>query len=66
MKEARRTDVERFLRQQGYRIGRDSGRHTWWVKPGCPAVPLPRHARISPGVLRSIEKAVGQLPDEWR
>ncbi|WP_454115885.1 hypothetical protein [Microbacterium aurum] len=30
------------------------------------SIPLPRHNRISPGLLRSIEKVIGWLPDEWK
>ncbi len=66
MKEAKRSEVERFLRQQGYAVGRDSGNHTWWTKDGARSIPLPRHNRISPGVLRSIEKVIGHLPAEWK
>lgn len=66
MKEAKRTAVEKFLLQQGYQVSRDDGRHTWWKKPGSRSIPLPRHKRISPGVLRDIEKAVGAVPREWK
>ena len=66
MKEAKRSEVERFLREQGYEVGRDAGPHTWWKKLGARAIPLPRHKRTSPGVLRDIEKAIGFVPDEWK
>lgn len=66
VKEAKRMDVERFLRQQGYRVGRDRGPHTWWVKPGSRSIPIPRHRLISAGVLSDVEKAVGFVPDEWK
>ncbi|MBN9215359.1 MULTISPECIES: type II toxin-antitoxin system HicA family toxin [unclassified Microbacterium] len=66
MKEAKRSDVERFLRSEGYRVTRDSGPHTWWSKEGARSVPLPRHTRISPGVLRSIERIVGHVPPDWK
>jgi predicted RNA binding protein YcfA (HicA-like mRNA interferase family) len=66
MKDAKRRDVERYLKQQGYEPGRDDGRHTWWVKAGVRSVPLPRHSRISPGVLRGIEHIVGAVPAEWK
>lgn len=66
MKEAKRTEVERFLRSQGYDPKRDTGNHTLWAKPGARSVPLPRHNRISPKVLRDIEKAVGFVPDAWK
>ena len=59
-------EVERFLRQQGYEIARDDGRHTWWRKTGARPIPLPRHTRISPAVLRDIERAVGFVPGEWK
>ncbi len=57
---------KRFLGQQGYAVGRDSGNHTWWKKDGARSIPLPRHNRISPGVLRSIEKVIGHLAAEWK
>ncbi len=66
MREAKRSDVERFLRRQGYEVARDDGRHTWWARPNSRSIPLPRHNRISPGVLRDIERVVGFVPDEWK
>jgi len=66
MKEAKRSEVERFLREQGYEIGRETGPHTWWTKPGARSIPLPRHKRTSPGVLRDIEKTIGFVPDDWK
>jgi predicted RNA binding protein YcfA (HicA-like mRNA interferase family) len=66
MKEAKRSEVEAFLREQGYVVKRDTGPHTFWAKEGCPSVPLPRHTKTSPGVLRDIEKKVGHVPDEWK
>ncbi len=66
MKEAKRAEVERFLREQGYAVASETGRHTKWTKQGARAVPLPRHNRISPGVLRDIEKAIGFVPDGWK
>lgn len=66
MKDAKRSEVERFLREQGYQVGRDSGPHTWWKKDGARSIPLPRHTKISAGVLRSIEKTIGHVPDEWK
>ena len=66
MKEAKRSEVERFLREQGYAVGRDSGPHTFWSKPGSRAIPIPRHTRVSPKVLRDIEKAIGFVPREWK
>lgn len=65
-KEAKRSEVEKFLREQGYSVASDKGDHTKWSKPGVRSIPLPRHNRISPGVLRSIEKVIGWLPDEWK
>lgn len=50
MKDAKRRDVENFLKQQGYQVGRDKGRHT----------------KISAGVLRDIEKTIGHVPDAWK
>jgi predicted RNA binding protein YcfA (HicA-like mRNA interferase family) len=66
MKDAKRTEVERFLTAQGYTVGRDTGNHTFWAKPGHRSVPLPRHKTVSPKVLRDIEKAVGFVPQEWK
>lgn len=66
MKEAKRSEVERFLREQGYEISRDTGPHTWWTKPGARPLPIPRHNRTSPKVLRDVEKAVGFVPKEWK
>lgn len=51
MKEEKRSEVEKFLREQGYSVASDKGDHTKWSKPG---------------VLRSIEKVIGWLPDEWK
>ncbi|WP_091186783.1 type II toxin-antitoxin system HicA family toxin [Paramicrobacterium humi] len=65
MKDVKRSEVERFLRTIGYTIERETGPHTWWARDGSRAVPLPRHRKISPGVLRSIEKIVGHVPDIW-
>ena len=66
MKDAKRRDVENFLKQQGYQVGRDKGRHTWWVKAGARPIPLPRHTKISAGVLRDIEKTIGHVSDAWK
>lgn len=66
MKAAKRTEVERFLTEQGYAIKRDSGNHTFWAKPGNRSVPVPRHKVISPKVLKDIETAVGFVPREWK
>jgi predicted RNA binding protein YcfA (HicA-like mRNA interferase family) len=66
MKEEKRAEVERFLREQGYQVSREDGRHTWYTKAGGRPIPLPRHTRISPGVLRDIEKAVGFVPKKWK
>lgn len=66
MKEAKRAEVEKFLREQGYSVASDKGDHTKWSKVGARPIPLPRHNRISPGVLRAIEKVIGHVPDEWK
>jgi predicted RNA binding protein YcfA (HicA-like mRNA interferase family) len=66
VREARRTEVERFLRAQGYAVSRDTGRHTWWTRPASRPIPLPRHPRISPAVLRDVEQAVGFVPKKWK
>ncbi|WP_437585172.1 type II toxin-antitoxin system HicA family toxin [Paramicrobacterium sp. CJ85] len=66
VKEAKRNDVERFLRTQGYSVLSEKGGHTKWGKPGARPIPLPRHNKISPGVLRTIEKTVGFVPEEWK
>lgn len=66
MKDAKRSEVERYLREQGYTVASDKGDHTKWSKPGARSVPLPRHKTISAGVLRSIEKIIGQVPEEWK
>jgi predicted RNA binding protein YcfA (HicA-like mRNA interferase family) len=62
VKEAKRADVERFLRQHGYTPGRDTGSHTWWTKPDSRPIPPRRPTRISPGVLRDI----GFVPQQWK
>ena len=66
MKEAKRSAVVRFLTEQGYQVGRERGPHTWFTKPGERSIPLPRHTRISLGVLRDIEKTIGFVPEEWK
>ncbi|WP_187976607.1 type II toxin-antitoxin system HicA family toxin [Mycetocola sp. JXN-3] len=66
MKDAKRKDVERFLRSQGFTVDRDGGPHTWWKKPGSRSVPIPRHRLVSAGVLRTVEQVVGFVPDEWK
>ncbi|PPF53434.1 type II toxin-antitoxin system HicA family toxin [Clavibacter michiganensis] len=66
MKDAKRSEVEAFLRAQGYTVKRDKGPHTFWAKEGCPSIPLPRHTTTSAGVLRGIEKTIGHVPDEWK
>ncbi|WP_405217013.1 type II toxin-antitoxin system HicA family toxin [Agrococcus sp. Ld7] len=66
MKEAKRSEVERFLRSEGYEVASESGGHQKWSRPGARSIPLPRHSRISPGVLRSIEKIVGHVPESWK
>jgi len=66
VKDAKRADVEKFLRQQGYAVARDRGNHTVWKKSGSRSIPLPRHRTISAGVLRDIEKTIGFVPDKWK
>lgn len=65
-KEVKRRDVEAFLRAQGCALLRTGGEHEVW---GCPCghhqAPLPRHTRISPGIVQSVETKMACLSKGW-
>jgi len=52
-------DVQTELRAAGFIPGRSDGSHTWWKHPCGLGVSLPDgHRVISPGVYRTIQKAI--------
>jgi len=61
-----RFEVERFLRQQGYKPIRAVGPHIIWGKPGHASVSLSHSRRVSQGVMRRIKQTVGFLPNRWK
>jgi predicted RNA binding protein YcfA (HicA-like mRNA interferase family) len=66
VKDAKRADVERFLTHQGWEHVRTKGSHGIWQKPESKPLSIPRHGKVSPGVLRQVEKQVGFVPKEWK
>ena len=65
-KPGNRFEVERFLRQQGYRPSRNTGRHVIWRRPGSLPVQLSHGKTVSQGLMGQIKKSVGFLPNKWK
>lgn len=69
MKQQKTTDVLKVLRSQGWSFVRDAkGSHEIWGNAdGTKKTPVPTgHRYISPGVLKSLEKAGVTIPKEWK
>jgi hypothetical protein len=59
-------EVKKRLRKYGCSVVADDGAHTKW---GCPceehSASVPRHAVLSPGVVRDIGNRMACLPKGW-
>ncbi|WP_461152615.1 type II toxin-antitoxin system HicA family toxin [Saccharopolyspora tripterygii] len=62
----KRTALVRLLEHHGCRTIRNRGNHEVF---GCPCgqhqAPVPRHSKISPVVVQSVEKQLACLPRGW-
>lgn len=55
----KRRDLERALRESGFRLSRHGRSHDWWVNPVTgEAQAVPRHAEIKERLARAILRAV--------
>jgi len=55
--EVRFAEVERMLKQAGYRLARIHGSHHYFVKPGELPVSIPvHHGKVKPYYVRQVEK----------
>ncbi|MCL2595056.1 MAG: type II toxin-antitoxin system HicA family toxin [Promicromonosporaceae bacterium] len=62
----KRRDVVAALSAAGCRLLRDKGGHTVFACPcGKHSAPLPRHGKITPGVVRGLIKYMPCLPEGW-
>ena len=67
VKEVKQREVEKFLEDHGWQLARTRGGHNVWrSSDGSQVIAIPRHGRVSPGVVRQIMKAQPGTPDEWR
>ena len=65
-KSMKRAAVIKALRRSGCSVLRDTGGHTVYRCPcGSHAAPVPRHRRVSGGVVRSIGELMQCLPRGW-
>ena len=55
----KRRDLIKKLESAGYRITRDDGDHTIYIKPGSRPVQIPRHREINEFTAKAILKAAG-------
>jgi predicted RNA binding protein YcfA (HicA-like mRNA interferase family) len=54
------------LRDAGFVPIRKRGSHTWWEHSSGIGVPVPDgHRTISPGVVRSVRKAIEETRSTW-
>lgn len=59
-------DVNRALSRAGCSVKATSGAHVKWVCPcGQHSANIPRHARVSPGVVADTIKRMTCLPGGW-
>jgi hypothetical protein len=59
-------DVEQALLRHGCRTLSDRADHTkWGCSCGQHTANIPRHAIVSPGVVRSTSKRLACLPEGW-
>jgi predicted RNA binding protein YcfA (HicA-like mRNA interferase family) len=67
VKEVKQREVERFLESCGWRLLREKGPHNVWGSPdGTQVLAIPRHGKVSPGVVRQVIKAQPGSPAGWR
>jgi predicted RNA binding protein YcfA (HicA-like mRNA interferase family) len=67
VKELKQSEVEKFLKNEGWELVRVKGGHNVWKSPdGQTTIAIPRHGKTSPGVVRQVIKAVPNTPDNWR
>lgn len=66
VKEMKQRDVNAALKDAGCTVLSDNGPHTKW---GCPcgshSANIPRHNRVSPGVIRDTLKRMQCLEKGW-
>ncbi len=58
-----RRKIIRALEARGYRVLRDTGRHTVYTDDTGTKIPVPRHAQIARGTTRAIAREAGI---EWQ
>jgi predicted RNA binding protein YcfA (HicA-like mRNA interferase family) len=57
----------RAFQRAGWTRDRQRGSHVTLTKPGVPVVlTVPLHAELGPGLLRSLIRKAGLIPDEFR
>lgn len=67
VKEVKYRDVERTMIDAGWQVLRTSGSHEIWVGPdGKEKLSIPRHDKVTAGVVRQIIKTLPHTPDNWR
>ncbi|WP_396129970.1 type II toxin-antitoxin system HicA family toxin [Agromyces aerolatus] len=67
VREVRHREVEQFLAASGWRVLRSKGGHDVWGSPnGSDSLAIPRHSRVSPGVVRQIITKLPNAPRSWR
>jgi predicted RNA binding protein YcfA (HicA-like mRNA interferase family) len=67
VKEVKQRDVEKFLEASGWRLLRERGPHNvWGSADGSQVIAIPRHGKVSPGVVRQVIKAQPGSPESWR
>jgi predicted RNA binding protein YcfA (HicA-like mRNA interferase family) len=67
VKEVKQSDVEGFLESCGSTLARQKGPHNVWRSAdGMRVIAIPRHGKVSLGVVRQVMKAQPGYPDRWR
>lgn len=66
-KEAKRRDVEKVLKMNQWQLLRSKGGHDVWRSPNqTTTLAIPRHNKISAGVIRQLIKTLPQTPPSWQ
>ena len=67
VREVKQREVEQFLENSGWQLARTKGGHNVWRSPdGTQVIAIPRHGKVSPGVVRQVMKAQPGAPESWR
>jgi predicted RNA binding protein YcfA (HicA-like mRNA interferase family) len=67
VKEVKYREVERFLLDQGWSVLRTRGSHEIWGGPGGNGrLTIPRHGKVSAGVVRDVMRELPDVPISWR